>query len=72
MANATDTIQSEEKLRRIIREEVENVLQDFIIDPDAGLTLRDDFVERLKKSEAQIADGDLIPMEEIKTKYAET
>lgn len=52
---------SEEKLRKIIRE----TLEEFF-DPDYGLSLRKEFVELLKRSKEEESREELISLEEIK------
>jgi len=55
-------------LREIVREEVQRALQNLTGDPDAGLKIKDEVIEEIKKSEAQIEEGKVVPFEEVKEK----
>jgi len=55
-------------LREIVREEVQRALQNLTGDPDAGLKIKDEVIEEIKKSEAQMEEGKVVPFEEVKEK----
>jgi len=45
------------QFKALIRETVEEVLQEFLGDPDAGLQLKPEFEERLRRSKEYVASG---------------
>ena len=55
---------TEDKLKALIGEVVEEKLRRFL-DPDFGLELREDFIKKLKASEAS---PERVPFEEVKKK----
>ena len=52
-----------DELKKLIREAVDEKLKEILFDPDSGLELRDDVVQRL---EASLASKERIPFEEVK------
>lgn len=52
-----------EELKAVIRESVEEVLAEYLTDPDEGLTLRSELRERLLAAEA--SDETDLPAEEV-------
>jgi hypothetical protein len=66
---AQDKIETDtETLREIVREEVQRALQNLTGDPDAGLKIKDEVIEEIKKSEAQIEERKVVPFEKVKEK----
>lgn len=54
-----------DQIRELISEVIDEKLRS-LIDPDYGLELREDFVERLRKQDEAIKNGErLIPLEEV-------
>lgn len=53
-----------DQLKALVREAVEEVLLDTS-DPDAGLELKPEFRERLRRSVAAESDGDVAPLEDV-------
>lgn len=57
-----------DELRNLIAEVVEEKLAE-VVDPDAGLQLRPEFVEQLRESQARAARGERgIPLEEVEAR----
>jgi hypothetical protein len=55
------------QLKALIRESVEEILRDILVDPDAGLQLRPEFEERLRQSIAYVnSGGKLLSYEELR------
>jgi hypothetical protein len=55
-----------------VRESVEEILRDILIDPDAGLQLRPEFEERLRQSISYVnSGGRLLSFEELKRRLGE-
>ena len=52
-----------EELRALIKEAVQEELREILADPDKGLELRPEFVERLQNS---LASTERIPFDEVK------
>jgi hypothetical protein len=52
-----------DELKKLIREAVDEKLKEILFDPDKGLELRDDIVQRL---EASLASKERIPFKEVK------
>lgn len=52
-----------DELKKLIREAVDEKFKEILFDPDTGLELRDDLVQRL---EASLASKERIPFEEVK------
>jgi hypothetical protein len=60
------------QLKALIRESVEEILRDILVDPDAGLQLRPEFEERLRQSIAYVnSGGKLLSFEELKRRLWE-
>lgn len=53
-----------DELKAVVREAVEEVLLDRS-DPDAGLELKPEFRERLRRSMTAERDGDVAPLEDV-------
>lgn len=53
-----------DQLKALVREAVEEALLDTS-DPDAGLELKPEFRERLRRSVAAESDGDVAPLEDV-------
>ena len=53
------------ELEGMIYDVVERVLFETSYDPDEGLELREDFVEKLERSIAEEKEGKTIPLEEV-------
>ncbi len=57
---------SKSELRSLLEEVVEEKLQDFLGDPDVGLELRPEVVQRLLQQKAKVDAGERgIPMTEV-------
>jgi len=56
-----------EQLKAVIEETVEDTLQEILGDPDEGLELRDEVIQRLKAHQASRKAR--IPMEEVAKRY---
>ena len=69
--DANNSVKDTDELRKIVREEVWSALRAFTEDPDTGLELRDDFVEKLKKSEQEAKEGKTTSFSDIKKQYLE-
>ena len=55
-----------DEFREIVQEVVIQTLSEMMIDPDEGLELRDDFVEELKQSIADVkAGGKTVPAQKV-------
>lgn len=54
-----------EELRALIREVVQEELQDLVVDPDKGLELTDDIQARLRLS---LGSSNRIPFEDVKNR----
>jgi len=60
------------QLKALIKESVEEILQDILVDPDAGLQLRPEFEERLRQSTAYVESGGrLLSLEELRIRLGE-
>jgi hypothetical protein len=60
------------QLKALIREIVEEILRDILVDPDAGLQLRPEFEERLRQSISYVdSGGKLLSFEELKRRLGE-
>ncbi|MCY4352912.1 MAG: hypothetical protein OXC45_07390 [Gemmatimonadetes bacterium] len=58
-----------DEFRELVHEVVIQTLSEMMSDPDEGLELRDDFVEELKQSLADVeAGGKTVPMQQIAEK----
>jgi len=65
-----DKIETDTKtLREIVREEVQRALQYIVDDPDAGLKIKDEVIEEVKKSQQQVEAGKIISQEEVQEKH---
>lgn len=57
---------TEEQLKTLIQEAVEEKLEEILGDPDQGLKLREDVKKRLKRSLAAVESGEKgIPIEQV-------
>ena len=55
-----------DEFRELVQEVVIQTLSEMMIDPDEGLELRDDFVEELKQSIADVkAGGKTVPAQKV-------
>ncbi|MYF72587.1 MAG: hypothetical protein F4175_04165 [Gemmatimonadetes bacterium] len=55
-----------DEFRELVQEVVIQTLSEMMIDPDEGLELRDDFVEELKQSIADVeAGGKPVPAQKV-------
>ena len=55
-----------DEFRELVREVVIQTLSEMMSDPDEGLELRDDFVEELKQSIADVkAGGKTVPAQKV-------
>ena len=55
-----------DEFRELVHEVVIQTLSEMMIDPDEGLELRDDFVEELKQSIADVkAGGKTVPAQKV-------
>jgi hypothetical protein len=60
------------QLKALIKESVEEILRDILVDPDAGLQLRPEFEERLRQSISYVdSGGKLLSYEELKRRLGE-
>jgi hypothetical protein len=60
------------QLKALIKESVEEILRDILVDPDAGLQLRPEFEERLRQSISYVdSGGKLLSFEEIRRRLGE-
>ena len=57
---------SVEELKDLIKQTVQETIDDMLSDPDEGLELREEFVAQLKKSLE--SDEKMIPLEEVAKK----
>ena len=62
-----------DEFRRLVQEVVIQTLSEMMVDPDEGLELRDDFVEELKQSIADVkAGGKTVPAQKVAEKLGLT
>ncbi|MDE2699353.1 MAG: hypothetical protein OXI23_10820 [Gemmatimonadota bacterium] len=54
-----------DEFRELVQEVVIQTLSEMMIDPDEGLELRDDFVEELKQSIADVKAGKTVPAQKV-------
>ncbi len=55
-----------DEFRKLVQEVVIQTLSEMMVDPDEGLELRDDFVEELKQSLADVkAGGKTVPAQKV-------
>ena len=55
-----------DEFRELVQEVVIQTLSEMMIDPDEGLELRDDFVEEMKQSIADVkAGGKTVPAQKV-------
>lgn len=55
-----------DEFRKLVQEVVIQTLSEMVVDPDEGLELRDDFVEELKQSIADVkAGGKTVPAQKV-------
>ena len=55
-----------DEFRKLVQEVVIQTLSEMMVDPDEGLELRDDFVEELKQSIADVkAGGKTVPAQKV-------
>lgn len=58
-----------QELKEIVREVIIQTLSEMMADPDAGLELREEFIQEMRRSLAEVeAGGKTIPVEEVATK----
>jgi len=56
------TIANEEKITKLVRKEVMQIMREVLSDPDAGLVLSQNMVARLKRSQKAKKAGDTQPL----------
>ncbi|MCY3681111.1 MAG: hypothetical protein OXH16_06925 [Gemmatimonadetes bacterium] len=54
-----------DEFRELVQEVVIQTLSEMMVDPDEGLELRDDFVEELKQSIADVKAGKTVPAQKV-------
>ncbi len=54
-----------DEFRELVQEVVIQTLSEMMSDPDEGLELRDDFVEELKQSIADVKAGKTVPAQKV-------
>jgi hypothetical protein len=60
------------QLKALIKESVEEILREILVDPDAGLQLRPEFEERLRQSLSYVdSGGKPLSFEELKRRLGE-